>query len=113
MGYLTINIDRPTALNDATLFVHLSKEPLTDQFGYYASSDAFNSVLLFPELSQGENEFLVTYLHPGDYYVTVIADANGDGFISDGDISHPQQMVTIAPEQTDAQITITNLNVQN
>ncbi|MDX1774161.1 hypothetical protein [Oceanihabitans sediminis] len=113
LGYLTININRPAALNNATLFVHLSKEPLTDQFGYYTSLEAFDSVLLFPELSQGENEFFVTYLHPGDYYVTVIADANGDGFISDGDITHPQQMVTVAPEQTDAQITITNLNVQN
>lgn len=113
LGYLTINIDRPTGLENTTLFVNLSKEPLTDEFGYFTSAEAFNSVLLFPELSQGENQFLVTYLHPGDYYVTIIADVNGDGFVSEGDITHPQQMVTVAPEQTDAEITITNINVEN
>lgn len=113
LGYLTINIDRPVELDNTTLFVNLSNTPLTDEYGYFISAEAFNNVLLFPELSQGENQFLVTYLHPGDYYVTIIADVNGDGFISEGDITHPQQMVTVDPEQTDAEITITNINVEN
>ncbi len=113
LGYLTINIERNAAIEDETLLIQLSKKALTDETGFFVTDqDAFNSVLLFPSLSQGENQFFVTYLHPGDYFVNVTADINGDGIISQGDITHPRQIITIQPEQQ-AEITINNITVQN
>ena len=55
-------------------------------------------MLLFPALQNGESSFLVTYLHPGDYYITIVADANGDGFPGPGDITRAQHPITIQSE---------------
>lgn len=113
LGYLQINIDRGSIPNSQRLLVYLSKDPLTDTQGYLTSNlEAYESILHFPELAVGENEFLMTYMHPGTYYVTVVADMNDDYSISEGDITHAQQMVTLAP-LGQQEITITNINVQN
>lgn len=109
---LQVNVERNTSIMDKRLFLFLSKEPLTDEFGYYRSEEAFNSILLFPELVGSQDDFRFTYLHPGEYYLTVIADANDDGVISAGDLSHPQQQVTVLPEGQH-EITITNITIEN
>lgn len=114
LSYLTVNIDRPITVKDKTLMLFLSKEPITDANGYFVTDEAaYDSILLFPELSANETSFRFTYLHPGTYYVNVTADMNADGYPSEGDITHPQQKVIVLPNQTDAQITITNLTIQN
>lgn len=110
LGYLQVDIERNPDIESKTLFVLLSYLPLTDQNGYML--DNFESVLLFPELNNNEETFLFTYLHPGDYYITVIADKNEDGYVSAGDITHPQTTITIE-ELGQHQISIRNINVQN
>lgn len=91
----------------------LSKEPLVDEYGYFVSNlDAFNSILQISDLSSGESEYLYTYQHPGNYNVCVVADMNGDGFITQGDYTHPNQTVTITPEGQH-EISITNITVEN
>ena len=109
---LQVNIERNTSIMDKRLFLFLSKEPLTDEFGYYRSEEAFNSILLLPELIGSRDDFRFTYLHPGEYYLTVIADANDDGLISAGDLTHPQQQLTVLPEGQH-EITITNITIEN
>lgn len=111
LGTLQLNVNRNATINGKELFVHLSKDPLTDANGYL-DVNAFNSVLLFPQIAGNQDNLFITYLHPGDYYVTVVADANDDGYVSQGDISHITQSITIAPEQN-AAITIDNITVQN
>lgn len=111
LGTLYLQVVRNSMIQGKELFIRLSKDPLTDGSGYLDQT-AFNSVLLFPKILGTQDQFLITYLHPGDYYVTVIADVNDDGIISQGDITHITQPITIAPEQN-AQITIDNINVQN
>ncbi|MDY8137986.1 hypothetical protein [Aquimarina sp. 2201CG5-10] len=113
LGYLTVNIDRNPSIENTTLFINLSKEALTEEDGFFVNDqNAFNSVLLFPALSQNENQFFITYLHPGTYYINITADSNGDGVISQGDITHKRLMITINPEE-ETIINIENINVQN
>lgn len=111
LSTLQIDIDKTPLIDSTVLFVLLSETALTDGQGYL-DFDQFNSVLLFPQLDANESQFVVTYLHPGDYHVTIIADVNGDGFPSPGDVTHVSRAVTIQKE-TQQQITITNITVQN
>lgn len=112
LGFLQLDVVRNENIMGKSLFVNLSRDPLTDDFGYFSSLEAFNTILLFPEIIGAYDQFLVTYLHPGDYYVTIIADVNEDGFVSEGDYTHVSQPITIDPEGQH-QITIDNITVQN
>ena len=114
LGYLNVVLNKNNSIQDKPTFIYLSTLPLTDSQGYlkWNDTEAFNSVLKFPEVISDANEFLFTYLHPGNYYVNVIADANQDGFISPGDITSISQPVTISPEAQE-QITISNITIQN
>lgn len=113
LGLIQVNVERGNIADTTPLQLYLSSEPLTDANGYFVEDlNAYNSILHFPILSEGENEFLMTYMHPGTYYVTVVADMDGDFSISEGDITHTQQAVTLVPLGQEA-ITITNINVQN
>ena len=113
LGYVQVNIERGDIPADQPLQLYFSRDPLTDEFGYFTTDfDAYNTILHFPILSIGENEFLMTYMHPGTYYVTVVADMDGDNSISEGDITHPQQMITLNPLDA-IEVTIDNINVEN
>ncbi len=113
LGVLNVDIERNEMIQDKNLIVMLSKEPLVDEYGYFVSNlDAFNSILQISDLSSGESEYLYTYQHPGNYNVCVVADMNGDGFITQGDYTHPNQTVTITPEGQH-EISITNITVEN
>lgn len=112
LGYLQVDAVRNAQIQDKTLFVYLSNDSLTDAFGFLKANALNNNVLVFPEIISSENQFTFTYLHPGDYYVTVIADANDDGFVSAGDITHVSQFINISPLEFDS-IRIDNINVQN
>lgn len=112
LGYLLINIESNPAIAGKTKWINLSRDPLTTQQGYFHDQNAFNTVLLFPELIGTQNTFLVTYLHPGDYYINITADVNEDGFIGQGDYTHPLQSITIDPEGQH-EITVQNITVEN
>lgn len=113
LGYLLIDIDRGTIPANQPLLLFLSRDPFTDQNGYFNTDlTVYDTALHFPILSIEENQFLMTYMHPGTYYVTVVADMDGDFSISEGDITHAQRMITINP-LGEHQITIDTINVQN
>lgn len=112
LGYLDATFVRHNQIEGDKLMVFLSTEPLTDAQGYLLDEEAFNSVVLFPEIVAPEDQFLFTYLHPGDYYLTVIADHNGDGYPGAGDLTHPSVPVSIASGETTT-ITISNIDTQN
>lgn len=99
LAYLNLQIERTADWNDKTLFVNLSKRALTDDMGYFVEdATVFNDVLMFSELDNNEDEFLFTYVHPGEYYVNVVVDLNDDGMISAGDMTNPAQSILIEPE---------------
>ncbi|MCE7996082.1 MAG: hypothetical protein HEP71_29150 [Roseivirga sp.] len=111
LSFLTVNIERNQEINGKPWFVYLSRESLTDTDGYLKEA-SFGSVFRFPEILSEYDSFTFTYLHPGNYFVTVIADVNEDGFISAGDITHRSRWITINPEEATA-ITIDGINVRN
>ncbi|BDS15310.1 hypothetical protein [Aureispira anguillae] len=111
LGYLEVDLVKNSAIDSVPIFLYLSKTALTDPLGYL-QMNAFDDVLLFPELIATQHQFTFTYLHPGNYYVTAIADKNQDGYPSAGDITHPSQSITITP-QGQHQININNITVQN
>ena len=55
---------------------------------------------------------MYTYLHPGDYYLTVIADQNQDLAPGTGDIVSISKKITIIPLENKID-TVTNVDVQN
>ncbi len=103
---LTLKLSRSQAIRDRKLQVYLSTESLTDSSGRFKTRYGFidetsmNTVVLFPELGKKEETFTLTYLHPGTYYITVIADMNGDGIPSKGDISRKSKKVVVAPRSS-------------
>ena len=113
LATLLLNITRNPVIENKTLYVNLSKQPFTDVNGYFVQDlSAYNSTLLFSELSQNEDSIFLTYIHPGTYYINIAADVNEDGAITSGDVTHAQYVITIAP-QGQQEITINNITVQN
>ncbi|MCF2873380.1 MULTISPECIES: hypothetical protein [unclassified Tenacibaculum] len=113
LGTLTVNLTRNSQITDTNLLVYLSKDPLTDTNGYLTSnSAAFDTLLHFPSLENKEDTFLFTYLHPGEYYLTVIADKTGDGAPNQGDILSISKKITVAPLENKIE-NVTNIDVQN
>ncbi|MEM8886741.1 MAG: hypothetical protein AAGD28_02065 [Bacteroidota bacterium] len=110
LALLEIDFEKSTQIKDDRLMLYLSDEALTDENGFI-SAEAFNSILHFPELEADAEEFQFTYLHPGTYYLTVIADHNGDQLPGSGDISSKSQKITVLPEG-DHTITLSTINIQ-
>ena len=118
LAELTVSIQRDAATKDKKLLLYLSRDALVDQRGKFISrfgyirEDLLNTLLSFPEVAKNRSEFTFTYLHPGAYYLTVIADMDNDGFPSPGDITHAQRKVVVKPK-SHSRVSITDLNVRN
>jgi hypothetical protein len=111
LATLEVNAIRNNTIDGANLIMYLSDKPLTDASGQFDWQN-LDYILHFPNIEAPANDFLFTYMHPGDYYVTVVADMNNDGFLSLGDITHISQQTTLTPEGQH-QITIDNITIQN
>ena len=115
---LTVSVARSEKTKSKKLLLYLSQKALTDRngklitLGGYVSAGLMDTLLSFPEVSGNSNSFTFTYLHPGKYFLTVIADMDGDGYPSPGDITHPVTPITVDPK-AHKKILISNLNTQN
>lgn len=104
LSQLSVSIERSPKTKGKNLLVYLSQKPLTDRQGNFLTEggyirlDHLDTLLSFPELSSKANEFTFTYLHPGDYFLTVIADMDGDSFPGIQDRCHPSLPLTVKPE---------------
>ncbi|MEO0448649.1 MAG: hypothetical protein AAF191_21500 [Verrucomicrobiota bacterium] len=104
LSQLHVSIQRNEDTEGKKLHLYLSQKALTDENGKfitrgrYIRLDLLDTLLLFPEISSKSSEFTLTYLHPGKYFLTVIADMDGDGYPSPGDITHPVREIIIEPE---------------
>ena len=88
LGTLQVNITRNSQITNTNLFVYLSKDALTDTNGTLTSDvNAYNTILHFPTLENKEIQFLYTYLHPGEYFLTVITPL----FINKKMLSQPKK----------------------
>ena len=118
VSQLTVDIKRNAMVNGKKLLLYLSRDALVNQQGKfitqygYVREDLLNTLLLFPELASSQSQFTFTYLHPGNYYLTVIADMDGDGLPSPGDVTHSRRRINVKPNSKQT-IAITDLNVTN
>lgn len=115
---LTVGINQNKETADENIIIYLSKESLTDKSGKiimkdgYIRPDLFDGVFMFPDIAPNKEEFTFTYLHPGEYFVTVVADKNKDGYISKGDITHVSKEIIVTPRST-SRIEIDQIDVSN
>lgn len=121
MPYLSkvkIKVKRNETIKGKKLVTFLSKSALTNKAGRfitaggYIREDLLNTILSFPELGPKQEEFTFTYLHPGKYFLTVVADMDGDGFPSPGDITHPQISFEVKPN-ANTEVVVKELEVKN
>jgi hypothetical protein len=96
---LQVDIDRNDTIKDDKVWIYLSYADLTNPQGGIDFLK-LDSILQFPEISKGVDTYLFTYLHPGDYYLTVVADHNNDGKPSLGDINSKSKLISIDPESS-------------
>ncbi|MCM8531527.1 MAG: hypothetical protein NE330_10235 [Lentisphaeraceae bacterium] len=103
LSELKVSIDRKLKLKGKKLFIYLSKKSLTDKKGRFVMAHGFvrekllNGLMHFPEISSKQTSFNFTYLHPGEYYITIVAD-NGDFVPGVGDWSLVSKKVIVKPK---------------
>lgn len=118
IGELDVIIAQSDLIKDKKLEVYLSKDPLTDKDGKfimeygYLKQQVYDGILLFSELEPGVESFKFTYLHPGKYYITVVADVNKDMYASKGDISSASKIISILPNGKHS-IDVSDISIQN
>jgi len=118
LAKLTVKPERNDKIKGKPLLIYLSGKALTDASGKFITENGFlsedvgNSLLMFPEITGKQNEFTFTYLHPGDYYLTVVADMNGDSLPGPGDIAHYSKTVRVRPKSNDS-VTVSGIETRN
>lgn len=104
LSQLKISLHRSRVARGQPVQLYLSTAAITDEDGNlhlsygYPDEERFNSIVLFPRLHGGADHFTFTYLHPGEYYLTVFTDADEDGVPNSSDAVHPSFKVAVAPE---------------
>ncbi len=113
LGYISLEIVKNDLIINDDMLMYLSKESLVDESGYFKiNEEPYNSILLFSGLVKSQNQFLATYIHPGKYFITLVADRDGDLGPSEGDITHLPIEIEVLPEST-LELTVSNINIQN
>lgn len=118
LSQLKVSVKRSPPTRGKKLHMYLSRKALTDSKGKfitqggYVRLDLLDGLLSFPEISGKQDEFTYTYLHPGRYFLTVVADMDADGYPSPGDITHPVMPIEIKP-RSKATASVEHLNVKN
>jgi hypothetical protein len=118
LSELAISVQRSKETESRKLLVYLSRDALVSQQGKFIKQygfvreDLLNTLLSFPELAKNQSDFTFTYLHPGEYFLTVIADMDEDGLPSTGDITHPRRKIVVKPKSR-SRLQVTDLNVVN
>lgn len=118
LASLKVEIEQNQLIKAHDLIIYLSKEPLTHENGKiileygYIKKDLFDGVLSFPVIVANETSFTFNYLHPSEYYLTIVADVNKDGYISKGDITSTPQVIKVAPKSKET-VVVKNIKMIN
>ncbi len=95
---LRINIERSTEIPNSRLLLYVSSEPIIDadlNVDFIAlDTKVVKTISVAPE----EVQYILTYLHPDDYYITMFEDRDGNFFPSAGDFTSFSQLQAVPPE---------------
>jgi len=95
---LTININRGANVQDEKLLFYLSTEPIVDENGNVDFDHLDKKTVRTIDIQPTENLYLTTYLHPGNYYITMFSDKDNNAFPSSGDIVNVSKAISVTPE---------------
>ena len=96
---LRIDIVRDNSIRNDKLLLYISKEPLVDENGMVDFENLNNKVIRTVDVQSSENNYLATYLHPDNYYVTAFTDKDNNFYPSKGDISNSSKVIDVKPER--------------
>ncbi len=103
LAQLKVKIKQNPQIQNSKIMAYLSMKSLTDTNGKlqmeygYLKKELMDGVLSFPEIIPNQKEFTFTYLHPGNYYLTLAADIDKNGYISKEDILSKSTFIEIKP----------------
>ena len=98
LSSLKVNLERNKKVKDKQMLLYVSTTPLTNDEGKLSETiKDYDNNILFSFLNNGENDFKYTYVHPGNYYVTAVADVDENLIISKGDIAGKSVAVLVEP----------------
>lgn len=96
---LFININRNVGSQDQDLLLFISKEPLISSDGSINQRNVDNAVIRTIDVRSDENNYLTTYLHPDDYFITIFADLDDNSIPSPGDFASVSISKLVDPDQ--------------
>jgi hypothetical protein len=86
LGKTTVNVSFGSGFTPSStkkVFLMITTQPLFSGFTFNASALKYRSRYVF--LASTDNSYTFDYMHPGNYYLYSLYDANGDGTFSSGD----------------------------
>lgn len=118
LASLKILIEQNDLIKDQSLLLYLSKDPLSNESGHLMlsygsiSQDIFDGVFSFPELVKNTEAYTFTYLHPGTYYLTLVADVSKTGYPSAGDVNNKSIKIEVRPNSSQ-EIKVKDIIIKN
>ncbi len=118
LAKIKVALKQSEQTKDNPLIIYLSKEPITDKQGKLLlekgdlKKGLADGVYSAPVIAANETNFVFQYLHPGNYYLTVICDRDANGYPSSGDLSNKSKLVRVAPTLVKS-ITAKEINIEN
>jgi hypothetical protein len=108
---LSLNIIRNQETNNRPLLLYISKGELISASANVDFNNVDNAVIRTVDINSSEENYIATYLHPDDYYITVFADLDNNGFPSTGDYSSISIPKSVFPESSSSQDLVITLQV--
>ena len=96
---LRINIAKDESIQDESLLLYISAEPIVDENRQVLFGNLDTKVIRTISVSSQEDFYLTTYLHPGNYFITAFSDRDGNFFPSQGDITNISKSIEVTPEE--------------
>lgn len=82
---LSINIQRSNQIPNSRLLLYVSSEPIIDADLNVDLIAVDRKVVRTISIAPEEEQYILTYLHPDNYYITMFEDRDGNFFPSAGD----------------------------
>lgn len=99
LSELTIEFSRNSEAQDQPMLLFLSAEPLVSVSGNVSLLNIDDKVIRTISITQAENSYVATYLHPDEYYVTAFVDNDNDNIPSSGDVSSASISIEVLAEK--------------
>lgn len=112
-GYLSdlsLDITRNIETELKPLLLFISKEAIVHENGRVDLNNLDNTVVRTISIQPDEENYISTYLHPDEYYLTIFSDLDTNSFPSTGDISSVSLLKSVDKETlVNAEVQITTI----